>query len=222
MEIISNKGLEVTKNDFRSQCLKEQRSLSKTGRLYRDSRINHYLLKILRHYKSKRILFYWPFGFEADIRPTILALRSKKSLYLPFMDDISFKMVPLRLPLERKAFGIYEPRFSTINIKLIDIAIIPVVGVDGTGRRIGFGKGMYDRFFPTLKSKPLTIFVQSRRCYTSLHLCDDYDIQGELLITPDGVRRMKDFHVKQPARRKWYSHTKRDSRIFNFKKNICC
>jgi len=210
----------VTKNDFRDHCLKQQKNLPKTGKLYRDSRINQYLLKFLRHNSSKRILFYWPFGFEADIRRTILALRSKKSLYLPFMDDVSFKMVPLRLPLERKAFGIYEPRISNLNIKLIDIAIVPVVGVDGAGRRIGFGKGMYDRFFPTLKRKPLTIFVQSCRCYTELPLCDDYDIQGDLLITPDGVRRMKDFHVKQPARRQWHSHFKRDSRIFNFKKNI--
>ena len=72
------------------------------------------------------------------------------------MDGVSFKMVPLRLPLERKAFGIYEPRASHRKINLIDVAIVPAVGVDGSLRRIGFGKGMYDRFFPTLKTRPFT------------------------------------------------------------------
>ncbi|MDP3466670.1 MAG: 5-formyltetrahydrofolate cyclo-ligase [Sulfuricurvum sp.] len=206
----------MTKSDFRTDCLQKLRNLPKSGKIYRDVRVNYHLLRVLRKYKSKRILCYWPFGFEADIRKTILALRAKKSLYLPFMDDVSFKMVPFRYPLEHKAFGIYEPRVSNLNIKLIDIAIVPVVGVDGTGARVGFGKGMYDRFFPTLRSKPLTIFVQSSRCTTSLPLCDEYDISGDLLITPDGVRRLKDFHVKQPSHRQWRSHTRRGSRIFNF------
>lgn len=187
----------MTKSDFRSDCLKQMRKLSPIGKLYRDAKVNRHLMTILRQQKGNRILVYWPFGFEADIRKSILALRSKKSLYLPFMDGESFKMVPLRLPLEHKAFGIYEPRFSHLNIKIIDVAIVPVVGVDGSFCRIGFGKGMYDRFFPTLKSRPLTIFIQSHPCLTSEKLCDDYDISGDLLITPRGVDANKEFHVKR-------------------------
>jgi 5-formyltetrahydrofolate cyclo-ligase len=206
----------VTKSDFRIQCLKQQKNLSKEGNFYRNAQVNHHLLDLLHHLRGKRILVYWPFGFEADIRKTIGVLRAKNSLYLPFMDDVSFKMVPLRYPLERKSFGIYEPRFSNLKIKLIDIAIVPVVGVDRTGARIGFGKGMYDRFFPTLKSKPLTIFVQSSRCTSSLSLCDDYDVKGDLFVTPDGVRSSKDFHVKYSSRKRWLSHTRRGNRIFNF------
>jgi 5-formyltetrahydrofolate cyclo-ligase len=209
----------MTKNEFRTHCLKKQRNLSQKGKYSRDARVNKHLLGFLTSLPAKRILGYWPFGFEADIRPTLLALRPKKSLYLPFMEGVSFKMVPLRLPLERKAFGIYEPRISNLIINLIDIAIVPVVGVDRTRGRVGFGKGMYDRFFPTLRSKPLTIFVQSCHCYTPLTLCDNYDIQGDVLITPNGVRSIKDFHVKRPALRQYHSHRKRGGRIFNFKKN---
>ena len=191
----------MTKSDFRTNCLKQMRSLSAHGKCYRDAQVNQYLMKFLREKKGKRILFYWPFGFEADIRKTIWSLRRKKSLYLPFMDGESFKMVPLRLPLERKAFGIYEPRFSNLNIKIIDVAIVPVVGVDGSFRRIGFGKGMYDRFFPTLKSKPLTIFIQSHPCLTVEKVCDDYDISGDLLITPHGVHSNKESCVKRTIHR---------------------
>lgn len=194
----------MTKSNFRTHCLKRMKSVSNSTKRYRDAQVNRYLMETLRKQKGKRILFYWPFGFEADIRKSIWALRSKKSLYLPFMDGESFKMVPLRLPLEHKAFGIYEPRFSNLNIKIIDVAIVPVVGVDGSFCRIGFGKGMYDRFFPTLKSKPLTIFIQSYPCITSQKLCDDYDISGDLLITPRGVDANKGSYVKRTPHRKRY------------------
>jgi 5-formyltetrahydrofolate cyclo-ligase len=177
------------------------RSLPTAGKCYRDAQVNQYLMKTLRKEKGKRILFYWPFGFESDIRKTIWSVRRHKTLYLPFMDGESFKMVPFRLPLERKAFGIYEPRFSNLNIKIIDVAIVPVVGVDGSFCRIGFGKGMYDRFFPTLKSKPLTIFIQSHLCLTAEKVCDDYDISGDLLITPHGVNSNKESRVKRTTYR---------------------
>ncbi|MDD5119537.1 MAG: 5-formyltetrahydrofolate cyclo-ligase, partial [Sulfuricurvum sp.] len=102
---------------------------------------------------------------------------------------------------------------------LIDVAIVPVVGVDGSLRRVGFGKGMYDRFFPTLKTKPFTIFIQSCSCRTMQKVCDDYDVQGDLVITPHGVQSMRNTNVERTTRRKRHSRCKRASRIFNFKKD---
>jgi 5-formyltetrahydrofolate cyclo-ligase len=180
----------MTKNEFRIQCIQRIKTVSKNNKFYRDKRVNKNIMKLLGEAVGQKILVYWPFGFEVDIRKTILKLRMKNSVYCPFMEGESFKMVPLRLPLERKAFGIYEPRNSNLILKNITIAIVPVVGVDSTGARIGFGKGMYDRFFPTLKTKPFTIFVQSHPCVSPLSLCDDYDIVGDVLITPDGVRSL--------------------------------
>lgn len=182
----------MDKSGFRNDCLHRLRTLSSDQKSYRDGKINAFLETILKDYAPKRVLVYWPFGFEADIRKTIFKLRPRASVYLPFMDDISFKMVHFRYPLERKRFGIYEPRNSNKNIKIIDIAIVPVVGVDGAFRRIGFGRGMYDRFFPTLKHKPLIVFVQAKRCTTNTLLCDDYDIRGDMLVTPEGIYCPKD------------------------------
>jgi 5-formyltetrahydrofolate cyclo-ligase len=209
----------VSKSDFRAYCLNRLKTLPKCTKRARDAKINTTLQKILKIYSGKRILFYWPMEFEADIRKTIHALRRKKKVYLPFMDGVSFKMVPLRYPLERKAFGIYEPRDSYRKYNLIDVAIVPVVGVDGSLRRVGFGKGMYDRFFPTLKTKPFTIFIQSCACQTAQNVCDDYDVQGDLLITPYGAQSMRKTNVKQPTRRGRSCPHQRVGRIFNFKKD---
>ena len=96
----------------------------------------------------------------------------------------SFKMVPFRLPLKKKNFGIYEAGNTIRNINKIDIAIVPTIGVDGRLQRIGFGKGMYDRFFEKLKKRPYMIFIQPEFCYTKKIICDDYDVACDLLLTP--------------------------------------
>jgi 5-formyltetrahydrofolate cyclo-ligase len=94
-------------------------------------------------------------------------------------------MVPFRLPLKKSKFGTYEAGNSLRNIKNIDIAIVPIIGLDGNLQRIGFGKGMYDRFFAKLKKKPYIIFIQSKLCITEEKLCDVYDISCNEIITSD-------------------------------------
>jgi 5-formyltetrahydrofolate cyclo-ligase len=210
----------VTKSDFRAHCLNRLKSSNNHTKIARDAKVRRLLQKVLNALEAKRILAFWPMGFEADIRKNIALARQCGEVYLPFMDGVSFKMVPLRYPLERKAFGIYEPRDSRKKINLIDIAIVPVVGVDGSLGRIGFGKGMYDRFFPTLKVKPFTIFVQSCECKTTKNLCDDYDVLGDLLITPQGIYGLEDFHVKRTTSRGRRRSPRRSSRFFNFKKDF--
>ena len=101
------------------------------------------------------------------------------------MQRQSFKMVPFRLPLKQKKFGIYEAGNTLRNINKIDIAVVPAVGVDGNFQRVGFGKGMYDRFFASLQKRPYIIFIQPTLCYTKKNICDDYDIACDLLLTPD-------------------------------------
>jgi len=174
----------LTKTIFRQNCLQKMRTISTCNKIYRDKKINQQLLQELKSIKNQKILFYYPLGFEADIRETLIKMRKKNEVYLPFMQRQSFKMVPFRLPLKKKIFGIYEAGNTLKNIKKIDIAIVPAVGVDGNLQRVGFGKGMYDRFFAKLKKRPYIIFIQPSLCYTKNLICDDYDIACDLLLTP--------------------------------------
>jgi 5-formyltetrahydrofolate cyclo-ligase len=175
----------LTKTIFRQNCLKKIKNSSKYNRICKNQKINTMLQKELKKLKGKKILFYLPLPFEADIRNSINKLRKNNEIYVPFMQGESFKMVPFRLPLKKKKFDIYEAGDSLKNIKKIDIAIVPIVGVDGNLQRVGFGKGMYDRFFDKLKKRPYTIFIQLEFCYTKKLICDDYDVRGDLIITPE-------------------------------------
>lgn len=180
-----------------------------------NSVINKKLQNILEQLGSKNVLMYWPMGHEVDVRKTIHILRKQGKVYLPFMQESSFKMVPFRLPLIKKKFGIFEPGNSLKNINKIDVAIVPVVGVDAEGRRIGFGKGMYDRFFPTLRNIPIIIFVQTQLCMSHKRICDDYDIKAEILLTSKyAFVAQRTNNVKRNTFRRWRSHNKRSSGVF--------
>ncbi|QOP42384.1 5-formyltetrahydrofolate cyclo-ligase [Sulfurimonas marina] len=174
----------LTKETFRKNSIEKIQNLHTYNKVYRDALLEQKLLRLLKKYKHRNILVYHPLPFEADIRKSITKMRRKLNVYVPFMEGESFKMVPFRLPLKKKKFGIFEAGDTIRNIKKIDIAIVPSIGVDGDLKRIGFGKGMYDRFFAKLKKKPYTIFVQPVLCYTRESICDSYDVEADVLITP--------------------------------------
>ncbi len=132
------------------------------------------------------ILLYIPLSTEVNIKYIIQALRQHKKyqVFVPKLEKTSFNMVKYRLPLIKTNWHIYEPKNCNIckNI-LIDIAVVPVLGVDKNMRRIGFGKGMYDRFYETLKVKPYSIFTSRLRYVATQSLCDWYDIQADIYVS---------------------------------------
>ena len=177
----------INKADFRSFALNRLQFFSKITKIKKNKNICLKIIKIIDLHKPKKILLYIPLASEVDVMPIIKELRKRKNIevYVPFMKGKSFVPVKFRLPLEVKKFGIKEPNFSSFrnnDIKL-DMAIVPIVGIDETYRRVGFGAGMYDRFFDTLKSKPITIFTQLKLCKSKEIVTSTHDIQADYIIT---------------------------------------
>jgi len=175
-----------SKDNFRRECIKRLKRYAKTRGYIYDKIIINRLKGILKSRDIKSVMCYIPIDIEANITPLINWLRAKGILvYVPFMEGKSFRLVKYRLPLRKKRFGIYEPKISKqYRKKRIDIAIVPVIGIDRLNRRIGFGKGMYDRFFAK-ESKNIkeTIFVQRTLCQSPKIITDNYDIKGDTIVT---------------------------------------
>ncbi len=182
------------KDDFRKLCLKRLQFFSKIAKIKKNKYICSRILEVLELHKAKKILFYIPLSLEVDVEPLIKKLRKRKEIeiYVPFMKGKSFVPVKYRLPLNKKKFGIREPNFSKFrnnNIKF-DVIIVPIVGIDETYRRVGFGAGMYDRFFEKLESNlsyksklPITIFTQLKLCKSENIVTSKHDIRADYIIT---------------------------------------
>ena len=166
------------KNAFRKTCLDSK----KVNRYLFSKKIGQELYKLAKNYK--KILLFIPLENEPDIRWVINKLRrEKKEIYVPFMQDLSFKMVKYSLPLKKKKFSILEPLNKNKTLVKIDLAIVPIVGMDKSFKRVGFGKGMYDRFFSKLPYRPKIVFVQLTPCISQKIVTDNYDIKGDEYIS---------------------------------------
>ncbi|RXK14011.1 5-formyltetrahydrofolate cyclo-ligase [Halarcobacter mediterraneus] len=172
------------KSDFRKLCIKKLEFSSHFSKYYKDKKTVEKLEEFIKLNNFKNILLYIPMSMEVDVLPLINRLRKAKlNVFVPFMVKDSFKLVKYRLPLKKKRFGIREPNNSFCIHPKVDLAIVPVVGMDKEWKRIGFGKGMYDRFFYRLDYKPTIVFTQLTLCKSNEKLSNKYDIQADFIIT---------------------------------------
>ncbi len=178
---------EYRKKHFREHCLKRLKRVSQRGTYKKDRIVLERLYQMIREMNAKRIMLYLPMKTEVNLYPLIRRLRrERRVLYVPFMEGKSFRVVKYRYPLEKKRFGIKEPKDSRqYRNKKLDIAIVPIVGLDSTHRRVGFGKGMYDRFFEKeMKNIKRTVFVARELCYSKEVVTDQYDVKADMVIVP--------------------------------------
>ncbi|MCI6988380.1 MAG: 5-formyltetrahydrofolate cyclo-ligase [Campylobacter sp.] len=140
---------------------------------------------IARKTHSKNIMAFLPLGYEPNTLYFFNKFRKKYSFYVPFMLNISFKLVKLRRPFLRAKFNVLQtPNQNAFDGK-IDLAIIPVVGVSKDGGRIGHGKGYYDMFFSKLKYRPVMVFVEIKEMIDKKLISQSHDIKGDFYITPN-------------------------------------
>jgi 5-formyltetrahydrofolate cyclo-ligase len=183
----------LTKDVFRRECKEKLKSVKGFQRRLYSRKIEERVLSVLNRERAKNILLYLPLSIEADLQPLIRKLRkSNRQLYVPFINGISFKMVKFRLPLKKSSFGVYESSFSKVRKDRIDAVIVPVIGIDQDFRRVGFGKGMYDRFYQTLRNQPLLIFVELKSCISAYRITQQHDIKANYYITFDKFLKIED------------------------------
>jgi len=177
---------EDRKKQFRTESLAKLQKASGFGSYQKDKKIVQLLYRYIVQSNAENVMLYVSLKQEVNLSSLILRLRKeKKALYVPFMEGASFRLVKYRLPLKKKQFGIKEPNGSRqYRIKNIDLAIVPMVGTDETHRRVGFGKGMYDRFFEKQsKNIKQTVFVARELCYSKEIVTDHYDVKADVIIT---------------------------------------
>ena len=111
--------------------------------------IQHPLFRRARH-----IALYLPNDGEIDPRPLQrIAQERGKTIYLPVLDawpctKMSFQRISPREQLAHNRFRIPEPRTNRARQRkpwTLDLILLPLVGFDEYGGRLGMGGGFYDR-----------------------------------------------------------------------------
>lgn len=95
-----------------------------------------------------RVALYAAVGSEVDTEPLFSALRDRQTeVYLPRCrgNMLEFAVTATLESLLRGNYGIPEPDGPATDIATFDAVIVPGLGFDRSGARLGYGKGYYDR-----------------------------------------------------------------------------
>ena len=104
--------------------------------------------------RGSRIAMYLPIRGEVDLRPLVAdARRCGVALYLPRITsrrrrEMAFVPLGERDDLRANHYGIPEPasaKGGRLRSGGFDVVLVPVVGFDRHGHRLGMGAGFYDR-----------------------------------------------------------------------------
>jgi 5-formyltetrahydrofolate cyclo-ligase len=151
------------KEKVRKELIKLRKNLSKEDLFEKSNKIKNRLFKMNEFVQSSAILFYVSYDNEVYTHEIIKeSIANKKIVVVPVTDKKNKILILSKLEswddLSLGEYNILEPRkekIKEISIDKINLIIVPGVGFDESGHRIGHGKGYYDNLLKNTKSKTI-------------------------------------------------------------------
>lgn len=148
---------------------------------------------------GKRIAVYLPFDRETDTGALIAAARRRGvRLFVPVIVDRRhgrIRFYPLEGRTRRGTFGIAVPSMQVRPTppRWFDLIVVPLVGVDAKGRRLGMGGGFYDRALRFRRHRrhwagPRLVGFAFDCQRTDATFAESWDVNLDCLATETGLR----------------------------------
>lgn len=151
----------MNKSDLRRQLKAARKACTPTTRRL-AARAS--LRLALRHgllLRAQRIGFYLPQGGEFDVHPLLdQALEMRRQCYLPILPRrgriMRFGLVGRKTRMTPNRYGIDEPVDAhALRARQLDLLLMPLVGFDRQGHRLGMGGGYYDATLAFMRHRRL-------------------------------------------------------------------
>ncbi len=145
--------------------------------------------------RAKHIAVYLNYGSELGTAPLIdVLLREGKTVYVPRIRSerrMCFVQLKGDTPLRLNMLGIQEPagRLCSRRVKQFDVIVVPLLGFDSTGQRLGNGGGYYDRALaaPRPFRKPLLVGYGYELQRIAVIPSEPWDIRLNGMATEAGI-----------------------------------
>jgi len=172
----------LTKQEIRSKMLLQLNSQKEEDRDRKSRAIKAKLFKARVFKKAKTVMFY--IALRGEVKTDEMIRQAKKlgkTVAVPVCRKNRVTLRPCKLidgaKLQRGPYGVCEPAVrESIRLEDLELVIVPGVAFDKKGRRLGRGKGCYDRF---LKRLPADI--------PSIGLAFDFQILPNIPATSQDV-----------------------------------
>ncbi|QQR37167.1 5-formyltetrahydrofolate cyclo-ligase [Devosia oryziradicis] len=135
---------------------------------------------------------YWRIRDELDCQPILVKLMdSNQKVVLPVVVGPE---QPLDLRVWEPGASLYESGFGTLAPSDLapraepDIVLMPLLGFDARGTRLGYGGGYYDRTLARLSKKPRLVGLAFAAQELDRIPREPHDVPLDMIVTEAGVR----------------------------------
>ena len=160
----------------------------------RQAAVTRHLLALVSADRDRVIAGYWPFKGEYDPRPLMRVWRSLgATLALPEVVEraspMQFRRWERGVKMVRGVLGIPVPQDTDSVVP--NVLLVPLLGFDTQGFRLGIGGGYFDRTLAAMQPPPLKIGV-GYECgrLPTIHP-QWHDIPMDFIVTEVGVQAVK-------------------------------
>ncbi len=140
------------------------------------------------------VAFCWPYRGEVDVRFAVYAFRRRGAVAA--LPEVAGKGCPLQFrqwwpgaPMAAGALGIPAPVGTGLVVPAV--ALVPVVGFDGQGYRLGYGGGYFDRTLAAARPRPLAVGVGTEAARLPTIHPQPHDIPMHFIVTEAGIRAVE-------------------------------
>ncbi|MEW6517191.1 MAG: 5-formyltetrahydrofolate cyclo-ligase [candidate division FCPU426 bacterium] len=177
----------MEKQEWRQHFLQARRSLSALQRISFSAAIHRQVLNHPAWHRARTIGFYFAFPDEVQTHSLLQsAWKRGKKIAAPVINrwrqNIEFRLLssipPWPLPHKQMT---RLPIMQPLPAERLDLVLVPGVGFDERGIRLGFGKGYYDRFFKSCRAFRMGLAYESQ--LTSCLPSREWDVPVDCLIT---------------------------------------
>jgi 5-formyltetrahydrofolate cyclo-ligase len=176
-----------------------RRAMSAADHRHRSAAAAKTVMRLPMFAAGKPIALYLPFDGEVDTADLIVAARRRGvRVFVPVISDrrhCRLRFYPLQGLLAPGAFGISIPsrRSRPISAQWLALIVVPLVGVDREGRRLGMGGGYYDRALSFRRRRrywmgPKLVGLAFDCQRTGVRFAETWDLQLDSLATESGVQ----------------------------------
>jgi 5,10-methenyltetrahydrofolate synthetase len=198
----SASDLPAWRKQKRQELIGERQLVALAVREPASAAVNASIEKICILPANAALAFCWPYQGEIDIRFAIRTLRNRG--IVAALPAVPAKNAPLEfrvwwpgVEMKAGALGIPVPQ-NTQRVTPV-AALVPVVGFDEQGYRLGYGGGYFDRTLATLPVKPITIGVGFELSRLPTIHPQPYDIAMDMVVTERGVFAVRDGALRHTA-----------------------
>ena len=128
-----------------------------------DSAIAAHLLAMPAYQEAETVFCFVGTGWEIDTRPILsAALADGKRLCVPLCTGpglMELRQITALEQLTPGAYGLPEPPADApaVAVDAVDLAVLPCMGCNHLGHRLGRGGGYYDRFLAAYRSAAVLV-----------------------------------------------------------------